>query len=526
MINMLLPPDSRRRGYVKKIIDRRRINIKKRHYNAQRVAYYKNATRHPLKSGPPISIVVPAYNTPMKYLEPLLGSIFSQGYENWELVLVDASDDEKYSKNIAERAKSDSRITYVKSNNGGIASNTNAGIKKAQGEYIAFLDHDDVLDPDALARAMQLFIDKPVYNLVYSDEDKITEDGETYLLPHFKPDFSLDMLRSVNYITHFVVVRASIAKELLIREGFEGAQDYDFLLRVVDKGAKVGHATGISYHWRQTPNSTAESFSNKKHVTDAGVRALKDHYNRCRIDNVSVKAIKDRPGFYKAIYHLNNNVKRAICINIKGCSDNMPYIENAVIDLYKKNKDVIKNKYEIVNKVTESQKKTYKSVLYINDIIIPASEETTVSNLFALAEESGVFGVSPRVVSSGQIYDLGIVKHDDFLLPLGKNVAPNDFSVFGFYEWSRNVDGLTGKVVAVSSNSNDDFTDSDVVRELSIKSPLRKTICGDVEFVKLFCAEQQNASVKPDYYNNRLSLEYKPIFATKEYIEEVIEVEK
>lgn len=525
MLNILLPSNSRRRRYIKRIIDRRRLNFKKRQYNAQRVAYYNNALRHSLRSGPLVSIVVPAFNTPLKYLEPLLGSIFSQGYENWELVLVDASDNEKCSKNIFKCAQSDSRITYIKSANGGIAANTNVGIKRARGEFTAFMDHDDTLDPDALAVAMQLFIDKPKYDLIYSDEDKISENGDLYLMPHYKSDFSLDMLRSVNYITHFVIVRSVIAKKLLIREGFEGAQDYDFLLRVVDSGAEIGHTSGISYHWRLTPNSTAENFSNKKHITDAGVRALENHYERCCINNVSVKAIDNRPGFYEAGYSLNDGKKRAICISIKGQADDK-IIEDAIINLYKKNKDVIKNQYNIVTKLTESQKKTYKSILYVNDIIIPTQDETPISNLFALAEENGVFGVTPRVVSSGQIYDIGLVSHDGLLLPLGRNVAPVDFSFFGSHEWSRNVAGLTGKIIAVSYNDEINFTNTNLIQELSIKSQHRKTICGDSEFIKLYSPNTKNETPGRDYYNDCLNLEYKPIVATKMYVEEVIKVEK
>lgn len=525
MLRILLPPNGKGRQYIKRIINRRRLNFKKRHYNSQRVAYYKSSVRHAFKSGPLVSIVVPAYNTPARYLEPLLDSIFAQGYENWELVLVDASDDEAASKNIHHRSMSDSRITYVKVKNEGIAENTNVGIRKAGGEFVALLDHDDTLDPDALARSVQLFTTKPTLGLVYSDEDKVSDDGDLYFEPHFKPDFSLDMLRSVNYITHFVVVRASIAKDMLIRKGFEGAQDFDFLLRVVDSGAEIGHTVGISYHWRQAQNSTAANFSNKKHVTDAGVKALKDHYKRRGINNVNVTAIENRPGFYRADYNFTDGKKRAICINIPNQTGSN-YIEETVVDIYKKNKDVIENQYDIVTKITESQKKKYVSILYVNDIIIPTKDTTTISNLLALAEEDGVFGVTPRINSCGGIYDLGLVAHDGLLLPLGKNTAPGDFSVFGSYEWSRDVAGLTGNVIAVSSRVNYDMSKIEVARRLSAESTSRKVVCGDSEFVKLYSTNIERETTDSDYYNENLSFQFMPIVANKQYIEEMIDVEK
>lgn len=525
MLNLLAPQNSRRRKFIKKFINRRRLNFKKNRYNSQRVNYYKNSVRLNLTSGPLVSIIVPAYNTPARYLGPLLDSIYSQGYENWELVLVNASNDKDISDNIAKCAQSDTRITYIKIKNKGIAYNTNIGINKARGEFIALLDHDDTLDPDALARAMQLFIHNPELGLVYSDEDKISENGDLFFDPHFKPDFSLNMLRSVNYITHFVVVKSLIAKDLLIQEGFEGAQDYDFLLRVVDKGVKIGHAIGISYHWRQAHNSTAANFSNKKNVTDAGVKALKDHYARRKINNVEVSAIPDRPGFYRSDYTFKDKKKRAICIALDSIGANS-YTKNVMVELYKNNQDVIDNRYDILTDITKLDKKRYASILYVNDTIIPENNETSLSNLFALAEEDGVFGVQPRVIINPDlIYDIGLVRCEGFLLPLGRNVSFKDFSAFGSQEWSRNVEGLSGCVVA-SSNNKDVMTSQKSVQELSIKSSQRKVICGDSNFIKLFSVSSENIPTNINYYNDNLSFQFVPTMTKKKYIEEVVEIEK
>ena len=292
------------RQLVGKMRANRAVNFARTNYNKLRQSYYQHIVMKTTDEKNLISIVVPCYNTPAKYFEPLLNSVFDQGYSNWELVLLDASDQKRTSEYLSEKAQHDTRISYLKIHNEGIAANTNQGIEIAKGTLIVFLDHDDVLDPNALAECTDIFNQDETIGLVYTDEDKISEDGSNYFQPHFKPDFSLDMLRNVNYITHLVMVKKSLAKKVGgLRKGFEGAQDYDFLLRVVDSGAKIQHIPKVLYHWREAEGSTASNFKNKQHITNAGCRALEDHYARCQIDTIEkVVAIEDRPGFYRPIY--------------------------------------------------------------------------------------------------------------------------------------------------------------------------------------------------------------------------------
>src|SRR5690606_10452037 len=137
----------------------------------------------------------------------------AQSYSNWQLILVDASNDENRQKEIQMVSQHDTRIQYIKVENKGIAANTNAGIAIATGDYICFSDHDDVLDPHALRENAKVIAERSP-DIIYSDEDKISDDGTRYFEPHFKPDFSIDLLHSVNYITHFVCVRASLVKKI------------------------------------------------------------------------------------------------------------------------------------------------------------------------------------------------------------------------------------------------------------------------------------------------------------------------
>lgn len=457
-IRIIAPNGSRRgrklRGSLARLRNSRAIATVNAKYNHSRQEYYKSLiTKQNTDGNVKVSIVVPCYNTPKKYFEPLLASVFAQGYSNWELIIVDASDKLSSKKYLNNKSESDKRIKYVEITNEGIAQNTNKGISEAQGELIAFLDHDDTLDPNALYESVFVFDKHPDTGLVYSDEDKVSDDGSRYFQPHFKPDFSLDMLRSVNYITHFVVARKSLVKELSgIRKGVEGAQDYDFLLRMVDQGAKVRHVPKALYHWRQAQGSTAADFSSKKHITDAGRKALSDHFKRRAIDNVNVHAISNRPGFYTREYALDES-KRFIHINIQ--DDLASKAEkNFVLEQYQKNKDVIKHGIEVTDKTPEKSK-NWQHHMVVKDMIIPANENTDIAVLFGLAEEAGVSGVAPAVSKSGRVHDYGIVKAGGAKKYLFRGVDPTKLMPFGSLEWARNVDELTG-AIAISNDGDED----------------------------------------------------------------------
>ena len=237
---------------------------------------------------PLVSIVVPAYETPETYLRELLDSVLAQSYENFELCIADGSRTELVARTVKAYAEKDKRIRYQKlEKNGGISENTNGGFAMAKGEYIALMDHDDLLTANALYEMVRCLNDsfseeEREWALIYSDEDKINGDGTVFSRPHFKPDFNLEFLRRNNYFCHFLMFSAKLLQRAggLSRE-FDGAQDYDFVLRCVDAGAVVRHVPKILYHWRIHEGSTAGNSEDKAYAFDNGCRAIEAHLKRC-----------------------------------------------------------------------------------------------------------------------------------------------------------------------------------------------------------------------------------------------------
>ena len=255
-------------------------------------------------AGPLISIVVPLYNTPLDFLAELLDSVQNQTYHNWELVLVDAGQDEKVGRAVASRMGADTRIRYQKlAANEGIAGNTNAGIALARGEYIALLDHDDVLHPSALWYAAQAIADQGA-DFVYTDEVTFEGQVEHTTLYHLKPDFMLDNLRANNYICHLSVFKASLLQKAGggERSEYNGSQDYDLYLRLTEQAAKIVHIPHVLYYWRASPTSVAGGIEAKTYCIEAAIKALYAHYARLGVPVEEVSSIPETPGFYKTDY--------------------------------------------------------------------------------------------------------------------------------------------------------------------------------------------------------------------------------
>ncbi len=235
---------------------------------------------------PLISVVVPCYQTPENYLLEMMDSVRKQSYENWQLCLVDATPSDKVETKVlayCERHQ-EQRISYKHlEENLGIAGNTNAGIQEARGEWIGFLDHDDLLAPEAFYEIAALINREPDVEVIYSDEDQVeeTRQGLKHKKPHFKPDFSPDLLCSNNYITHFLCVKQTVLQQAGgFRKEFDGAQDYDFILRCTEAAKKTGHVPRVLYHWRVHSNSTADNPLSKTYAYEAGRRALEEHLAR------------------------------------------------------------------------------------------------------------------------------------------------------------------------------------------------------------------------------------------------------
>ncbi len=231
---------------------------------------------------PKISLVVPCYKSQRDFLLALVGSVLAQTYGNWELILSDGSgENSPIDGLLSEIEAKDQRIRVVRNHKRlQISENTNAALAKATGDFIAFSDHDDLLVANAFYEVVKRLNEKPDTDLIYSDEDKITT-SEELMQPNFKPDYDPDMLDSVNYICHLLVVRRTLEEEIGgLDPAFDGAQDYNFIFHCVEKTDHIEHIPKILYHWRYFEGSTAANPDSKGYAFTAGERAIQAHYDR------------------------------------------------------------------------------------------------------------------------------------------------------------------------------------------------------------------------------------------------------
>ncbi|CCX57895.1 putative uncharacterized protein [Blautia hydrogenotrophica CAG:147] len=293
----------------------------------------KEQTAHRFAYEPKISIVIPLFNTPEKYLKELIDSVVAQSYGNWELCLADGSTSPKTGAYIKKHYNSEGRIVYRKiEENLGISGNTNFAISMGTGEFIMFCDHDDVVAPNALYEMVKVINEKPKTDIVYTDEDLINSDGTVHSSPRFKPDFNFDFLRSINYICHIFLVRKSLIDRVgMLRKEFDGAQDYDFILRCCEQTEHIAHVPKVLYHWRAHDNSTAGNPESKQYAVDAGKRALEEHYRR-----MGYEAVVENTGIfivYRTIMKVQGNPKVSVIILNK---DHREDLEKCVVSIEEK----------------------------------------------------------------------------------------------------------------------------------------------------------------------------------------------
>ncbi len=251
------------------------------------------------KYKPLISILVPVYNPHTEHFRQMLLSVINQTYFNWQLCLVDAGT-KKLRDIVNDISAGDGRVCYVEIENGGISQNTNAALELAKGEYIALLDNDDTLSQDALYRMVEM-INLENADCLYSDEDKMDSEGKKHFCPHIKPDFNPQLLRSNNYICHLFMVKTELAKSVggFLKE-YDGAQDYDFILKCTERAKKISHVNHILYHWRTHESSTSANPLSKLYAYEAGKKAIEAHLIRSGIAG-SVSMLDDM-GFYRVEY--------------------------------------------------------------------------------------------------------------------------------------------------------------------------------------------------------------------------------
>ena len=259
-------------------------------------------------SKPVISVLLPTYNTPEALLRECIESVLEQSYPHWQLCIADdASTQPEVQAVIKEYASADTRICYtLRAHNGHISECSNSALGLATGEWVALLDHDDCLPAHALFEVVKALNQHPQAQIIYSDEDKLDLQGRR-CDPFFKPDWSPDLLYSQNYMTHLLVYRHQLMREVAgFRKGYEGSQDYDLLLRCIAHlpeatRKNIVHIPKVLYHWRMTEQSTAMGHERKDYATPAALRALQDFMDRCH-PGVRMEVVQ--PGIYRARWPL------------------------------------------------------------------------------------------------------------------------------------------------------------------------------------------------------------------------------
>ncbi|MEO2088451.1 MAG: glycosyltransferase family 2 protein [Gemmataceae bacterium] len=275
---------------------------------------------HRFSRTPVVSVVVPVFNPPAAFLDAMVKSVLAQTYPHWELCLADASTAPHVRPALEAFAGQDRRVrVQFLPDNRGIAGNSNAALGMATGEYVALLDHDDTLAPFALYEVAAAVNADPDADFLYSDEDKLDTAGER-VEPNFKPDWSPDTLRSRNYICHLTVIRRELVTRVGgFRTGFDGAQDYDLVLRATEQARRVVHLPAVLYHWRMHAASTASNKGSKNYAFENGKRAVAEHLQQLGID----ASVHDGPilGTYHPIYHLRTQPLVSVVIPNKDHPD-------------------------------------------------------------------------------------------------------------------------------------------------------------------------------------------------------------
>jgi glycosyltransferase involved in cell wall biosynthesis len=406
------------------------------------------------KTKPLFSIVIPFFNTPSKYISPLIDSIVNQTFDDWELIIGDGSNDKESSREIQDIAQQDKRIKYYKfDKDTDISGNTNQALRHAVGEYIVFCDHDDVLNVNALNESASAIVKNLNIDIIYSDEDKISDDGKWRHNPLFKPDWSPHLFLYTNYTNHLSVIRRSLVEAAGgLRSEYNGSQDFDLLLRVhsLKDDINVHHIDKVLYYWREADGSAAADFSSKSYAIEAGKKALQQYLDRQSI-NGTTESIDGRPGFYRQVLMPNSIHKVKIYVAV---SDDMAQ-NNAVIEKLKAYTKSDYLKYEFIPMLASqinNLKHTSETDMAIFEFRVVAYPKSIdwLDRLIGVLEMDDVAEVAPRIISSDnqKVVDMGIVydrKGNDVRLHQGQMVY--DMTLNGHTEWVRDVNKLTQSVV-------------------------------------------------------------------------------
>ena len=332
---------------------------------------------------PLLSVIIPVYNVKREYLVECLESILKQSYSNFEIILIDDNSSNIETLNTLKEYENNSKIKIkYRKTNGMISVASNDGIKLAKGEFLVLVDNDDKLDQNAFYYLVEALNKDKTLDFIYTDEDKMDIHGK-YFEPHFKPDYSPDTLMGMNYICHLSCLRTSLVREVGgFRKEYDGSQDYDLFLRILDKTKKIYHVPRILYHWRETPSSTSLALGNKSYAYIAGKKALEDTLKR---RNIKGEVLDNPTSSTYLIKYKHDNPKVSIIIPMK---DKVNLTKVCIDSLY--NKNTYQN-FEIIivdNNSTEEETLNYFNALkkeHDNVKILTIKEEFNYSRLNNLA---------------------------------------------------------------------------------------------------------------------------------------------
>ena len=377
---------------------------------------------------------MPVYDVEERWLRSAIGSVIRQTYPNWELCIADdASPSPHVRRTLEEFTTRDPRIKLVyRDENGHISRASNTALELATGEFIGLLDHDDELTPDALFHVVSILQAEPSLNMIYSDEDSIDANGNVSS-PSFKPAWSRDLFYSVNYVTHFAVYRTEIVKRLGgFRIGFEGSQDYDLALRVIEHIPEdsIHFIPRILYHWRAIEGSVALAGSEKPYAHERARMAIREHFERTGVKADVVEALQDR---HRVVYQLPQRVK----VDLIVLGEDRVEFTGDDASVHSVSKDASAN---VLN--SAASELSGDVILFLDGDL---KSRGGISDLIAAALQPGIGAVGGRIVDGdGMTEQSGIV--------LGSDVAPS-FAHAGYPReepgnLSRNVN--IGNFLAVS----------------------------------------------------------------------------
>lgn len=444
----LLPQNSKRRAWVKKVYtklfgatkeeDAYQIWIKKNEPTEEELEKQRTTK---FEINPKISILVPVYNTPEDFFKELVESLKNQTYSNWELCLADGSPTPiAY---MEEYAKKDERIKYsIIGENKGISGNTNKALELATGDFIALLDHDDLLPVFSLYEIVKAINENPDVEFLYTDEDKIeTLDKPRYGV-FFKPDFSQYTLRSANYICHFSIFKKELMEKLGgFKSEYDGSQDFDIVTRATENTNHIVHIPKVLYHWRVHQNSTAGNSDSKPYAFEVGKKVIRDALKRHQIDSKVEDGLT--PGSYEVTYEVRNNPKVSIILDGTDLRQkeierileklaittyqNIEYVvisEEKIENVININPEKDKSKFENYNQAVKVASGEY--FIIVDKELVKIDREDYIQRLLGIAQDETVGIVGTKLYNQNDL-----IEHNGIIL--GMN-GVGDFLYKGAYK--------------------------------------------------------------------------------------------